>query len=603
MARVPIDPVVGAIAPRPTAGPAPVFVGTSAGASTAQLAQAFAGLAPSLTRFTQQVAEEEQRDETAAGEEAARRLEESRLEYGEAIRRGIIEPNDSPWFRFGLKKQMGVTAALRYQRELTAAAQELPEDASLEDFEKFEREWFTEWQKANIGDNRDDAFAQGFANSAAQAKQGVALAFANRANQASLKLFEEQLQTRIGTVLSGITQSAVAGDYATAAKSVEGIVSEAIQLNPRLRGRATELIANALYAEALARKDEDVFTEVASRLRGGTGRFDQITSVKQMQTRLVDEIINREERQRIREEAQEKERKQTALNSALAGFTAEARTATRWDLVDPEPFAVQLEEQGLAAEANQLRQFAKSRLDLRFETTSQGVFKPLIGRVFRGEVDEAGIMGYMGRLTPEQFSSLLSLADQKRRMARGDSVTARGFDNPVFTAMMRNVRDAIQPAIQGGNLEASQVELNITGELITRYQRFLEQYEREGRDPSFGEVTEFVNTNYNQTIAANAGSFRRMFESVAQSIGGGSAGVRIGKTAMQYGELSDDVRRDISLALGTGRPLSINQRMTLEALFPDLAPAQWPDAWVRADRTAAAAAAAKADSLNNSSKP
>lgn len=519
--RVVTEPVIADVPLRPAAGPAPVFGASSAGSDLAQIAQAFGSISPTLARMGQQVGERRARSDEIAGQEAARVLEESKLDYHEAIKRGLIEPNDSPWFRYGLKKQGGVNAALKYQRELTAAVQELPDEATLADFESFEREWFDKWRAENIGDIRDDAFTQGFANSAAQARQGVALAFASRQNQASLKLFEEGLQSRLGSVVEALGKNASDEDYATAAEAMNRIVAEAQSLNPKIRSRLTSLLTGVLYAEALSRNDEGLFKRLASKLKGGTGAFDQITSVKLDFQKLTGEIIQKEERDRQIREVREAERKETAFENTLVEFSTAARDLKRWDLVDPEPFARKLEDQGMPEEASKVRQFAMTYRQNRFAVASQTVYKDLVARAVRGDLTASRVFDYIGTITPEQSITLVNLIQN----SAGTGVRAEGYRNPLWQSALSGIRQSVSALLSSGKggPEAAMSEAQMIGALTIRYDDFLAKYEREGKEPTNRDVAEFLNTNFEAVIMENAGGARVNATQMLRDYTGGKA--------------------------------------------------------------------------------
>ena len=565
--RVVTEPAIADAPLRPSAGPASVFGASSAGSDLAQIAQAFGALSPTLARMGQQIGERKAQSATIAGEEAARVLEQSKLDYHEAIKRGLIEPNDSPWFRYGLKKQGGINAALRYQRELTAAVQDLPEEASLADFESFEREWFKEWSAKNIGEQRDEAFVQGFAASAAQARQGIALAFASRQNQAALKLFEEGLSSRLGAIASGLAQGAGDAEYADAAEKMNAILTDAESINPRIRSRLTELVTGVLYSEALVRGDTDLYAKLTQRIKGGTGRFDQITSVKLNLEKLTGEIIQNEARDREVREVREKERKETAYQGALVEFATAAKDLKRWDLVNPEPFAKKLEDQGMIEEADDLRRFALTRRENMFAVASQTVYKGLVYRAIEGNLSTKEVARYIGTLTPEQTITLSNLM-QSASAGRGTDPLADAMESPIWKAAISGVKQTIV-GLTTQDPTAGISEPAIIGSLVLRYQQFVRPFAEKGTRPTESEVAEFLNNNLEATIEENAGKRRNTFMKMYRDAAGATT-FSIKQAPRQPTQLSPAEATAIGNKVFRGMPLTPLERRTLQDAMPDV---------------------------------
>lgn len=150
---------------RPSAAPVDTFTQPTAGSELARLAQGLRQFAPSLDRFTDVLAEKDAAKQTEKGAQKARELEEARITYKEAIKKGLISASDSPWFQVGAKQQFGRAAAGQYARALQAAIEEDPNmQASTDpaDFDKFEQKFRQDWLEQNVGENRDTHFEKGF---------------------------------------------------------------------------------------------------------------------------------------------------------------------------------------------------------------------------------------------------------------------------------------------------------------------------------------------------------------------------------------------------------------------------------------------------------
>jgi hypothetical protein len=91
----------------PVASPVDTFVQTKGGESLSQLAEALKGLAPVVGQFSDVQAKYKNQRDKEAGAQKARELFESGKSYRDAIKQGLIGPQDSPWFQLGAKEQFG----------------------------------------------------------------------------------------------------------------------------------------------------------------------------------------------------------------------------------------------------------------------------------------------------------------------------------------------------------------------------------------------------------------------------------------------------------------------------------------------------------------
>lgn len=154
-------------APRPVASPVDSYVRPADGAMLQQLAGALGNLAPKLNAIAGQVGERKSAEAKERGVAKARELQEAKLTYEQAVKKGVIEPQQNPWFYVGLKEQFGRLAAAEYKRNLVVAAasdEKLKSSLDPSDFGKFAADQRASFLKEYAGDNDDLHFQRGFGN-------------------------------------------------------------------------------------------------------------------------------------------------------------------------------------------------------------------------------------------------------------------------------------------------------------------------------------------------------------------------------------------------------------------------------------------------------
>jgi hypothetical protein len=558
----PVEPVI----PRPVAGPANVFAPSTAGNDLSQIASALQGIAPSLSRYAVDEGQRRKEQNTREGEHTAKVLEETRLDYAEAVKKGLIEPNDNPWFRYGLRRQQGLTSAMKYQRELTAAAQELPEEATLADFENFEREWFESWKADNIGETaKDESFTQGFANAAAQARQGVALQFAQRANDASLKLFEQGVQQRVNAVLSALTSSSEDEDYALAAKQVNSIIAESVVDNPRFRSRTTALLTDALAVASLDEMNPDIYAKVAAGLRTGTGAFDGITSVAARGMEVRQLVLDAQDRADRAETVRRQRTEDNAYRGAISALAEQAReVGGRWDLVNVEPIAQALEEQeGLAGVALNVRKWASEYREARFDAEGERTYKQMVYEAGTVGLSPKEVWAAAGRLKPEWVQNLLSLSESAGNVR---PYVRRARSSPMYQFAEEAVRRTFANSQYA---DAGHAQGQTLGALLLSYGEFLKPYEAQGDNvfPTDAEVAGWMNANFTAIVEANAGLLRNEIVAAYQGVTG-TKNLNIADAV----PLPAVYERSVARKLLTGQPFSPAEIRLLKSTYPGIDP-------------------------------
>lgn len=150
----------------PIATPVDTFVQQKGSTGLSQLAESLRDLAPAVSQFSDVQAKRQSKRDQEAGAKAAREFFESGKSAREAIKAGLIRPDESSWFQLGAKEQMGRVSAGRFSTDLQNAIENDPkmqESTNVGDFDKFLGEFRKSWLKENVGDeNRDLHFERGF---------------------------------------------------------------------------------------------------------------------------------------------------------------------------------------------------------------------------------------------------------------------------------------------------------------------------------------------------------------------------------------------------------------------------------------------------------
>lgn len=226
---------------RPVASPVDTFVPTAEGGDLAQLAGALTAVAPSLSRFAGLMQERDAKQQSEKGAQAARKAEEQRLTYREAVKQGVIKPSDNPWFRVGAEQQFGRAAAGQYARALQAAIatdEGMQSSADPADFVEFEATFRKTWLEENVGgDNRNTNFEKGFG-----IVDGYTMDEGRRFTAAAGARMEKQAGERVGIIIGQVLDQHYKEGPDVAANLINAEIGAYLTDNPK-GGRAANLRA------------------------------------------------------------------------------------------------------------------------------------------------------------------------------------------------------------------------------------------------------------------------------------------------------------------------------------------------------------------------
>jgi hypothetical protein len=185
---------------RPQASPVDTFTRPNAGSRLGQLADALSGLAPSVARFSDVVAEQQNAKQQQAGILAAQKAQEEGKTYREAIQQGVIRPDQSPWFRMGAQETFGRVTARKYVGDFLASEeyQTVADSTDPRDFDKAEQAFRKRWSEENVGAQEPDQHYQlAFNNQAEATLFGLRENFAEQSGARLVKLTGEAYHAEV----------------------------------------------------------------------------------------------------------------------------------------------------------------------------------------------------------------------------------------------------------------------------------------------------------------------------------------------------------------------------------------------------------------------
>jgi hypothetical protein len=139
---------------------------SGAGSDLAAIAQGLGKLAPKLQQFAGQLQEKKIEEGRAAGVARFAELIQEQADFASAMRQGLIEAKDSPFFRQGLMEAAGIVAADRYGDTLRTASGGIEDRSDIGRFDEVQAESY-EAAVASFGDEgKSRAFNEAFNNRA-----------------------------------------------------------------------------------------------------------------------------------------------------------------------------------------------------------------------------------------------------------------------------------------------------------------------------------------------------------------------------------------------------------------------------------------------------
>lgn len=422
------------------AAPVDTFVPTRGGENLARLAQGLSALEPALQRYTAIAAQQDKEENLERGSQKARELAEQRITFREAVKQGLIDPHENPWFVRGAKVQMGRAAAGKYGSDLMETMltdRELQESGDLAAFDAKEAEFRKKWIEENVG-KADGTFAEGFGQIADGYTLDARRSFAAAAGARMEKTAGENHYTIVGQALE---EASTSGNFATALQIINAETADYLRDNPRA-GRianlrtvqAVEDWARLHYKEVT----QESLTDLLKQIDAGPGaKLFGTKEAKEMIARASNQAVqlrqqeNQVEDYRINKERREAER---TMYSDLSKTFLEASDPTKVDIAPFLQRAVMADPVNGAKAIHEFRQ-------MFVEAKDEGdpvVFENALLRVFGANPEQPGLLtmgqvaGMRGSLSRQQIGTLLNEIDQRnQRSASGTDPVQKFLDNNI----------------------------------------------------------------------------------------------------------------------------------------------------------------------------
>jgi hypothetical protein len=408
---------------RPSATPVDTFVQSNEGEGAARLAQALAGVAPSVGRLADVLGKRDDAAEKERGEQAARKIAESGKTYQQAIKDGLITPDQSPWFRLGAKEQFGRVTADKFATDLSIAAAadpKLQESVEPADFDAFAVEFRKAWLKENVGEdgNRDLHFENGFGPRADAYLTDARRQFGAQAGQRLVKAVgDQQYQEQFGVVEDGIRRGL------TMEAMAEGINlandrALATGLNPRV---ANEMTVQAVVDIAMRERNPAIL-EVLKKVRGGSGFLYGTKQAQEKVREATDYISAAVQRDNVARRQEEAETRAETERTTFAEAAQAIISAPDIRAVDLSPFVQVFASQGNTGAIRELTNLQDVLEGEKFEThpevlndTLAGIWTPGGGVTMRRLV---GLLNNK-QIDPQAFSFLAGQIQSRDSEASG----------------------------------------------------------------------------------------------------------------------------------------------------------------------------------------
>lgn len=270
---------------RPEAEPVNTYAAPKAGYELTQLASALQGIAPSLQRFTDQYEAKDEANQQEQATAAASKAHDQRLAYADAVKKGVIQPNDNPYFQKYFKQQSGMLAAGDYATALEGEMKTNPawaESTDPNDFFKLEGAFKKQWLKDHVGDQeKDPHFAGTFYKVMDGVSQDAARTFAGAAGA--------RMQLKAGEQLNELFNQTLDRGYSTnedrgaVVAQLNAAKAQYLVDNPKGGTIANQQITIALQDYALAHPEHaDEIFAMAKDIKAGSGNLYGLHIFKQM---------------------------------------------------------------------------------------------------------------------------------------------------------------------------------------------------------------------------------------------------------------------------------------------------------------------------------
>lgn len=550
---------------QPAASPVDAFVRTGEGSGLAQLAQSLSAVAPSLARFTAVMADQRNAEQAALGEQKARELHEARVTFNDAIKKGLIEEHQSPFFMAAFKQQSGRLAAGDYDAALRVAMSEdagLQSSTDLGDFDAFESKFRQQWLAENVGDkNRDVHFEEGFGRMVDGFTLDAKRQFSQTLGARVKAQAGENLQREIGQILD-----LHAGESRPeAVEGINAVIKAYLMANPKGGTLANEKAAAAVlqYAEGLAQDGdpnaEETAVELLKTISAGPGsKLYGLPKVKAALSEMRDRIFQQSQARNRAARAEEDFLRAQEARAIFGDLNETLTSAADPGHVDLAPFLSRMAVIDPTPQARETLFKMQESFAQREYPVDDDVYADALMRVHGVHPEMPGFLSMKQasallagkQITPAQYNLLVNEIDQREQRAKAEGNRGAGNGSKLLSNRTYTLVSSILRSSMVSDYESSAEEKAAAAAAQIEFTKMFLQAAQSGQEPTFDEATKMANAamslyGLDETLEARENSRKRPFAGV-ESGGSTTDEVDVKKTPVvsraQLEQLESDVR-------------------------------------------------------------
>lgn len=458
---------------RPAAAPVDIFARTNAGQQLSQLAEGLSTLSPSLSRYAEITGERSSAQARMAGENRARQLQEEGKTYAQAVKEGLIEPHQSPWFRLGAYETFGRVAGNHYADELEVAFAQSDAAQSSEPsaFDAFERQYRKQWAAEKLGDKVDPYMESAFGKTAEERVESQRASFARQAGaklvQQTGEAFHAEVFQTLARFRGGEVHAEELGQLIKIAQDRQHAVGVPYQT-------LNQLTASAITAAA-KRFNDTALLDVLDEIKAGSGTLAGTSYGSKMREEAENEIATVNQ-SRANAEYQDRERRdRVAVEGITSKMVDELAAAPNPSLVDIRPYlaAVSKIDPSKATtflgmrDAFAKREYnddpeVKSSLLLGIHTSAPGDY----GYTTQAKLDRALAGKTISPATYSELSAQIKTRDKE------DNKVSKLFNDDGLKDLQRRTRSAFVAEFGGSTVDQRLRAESAVAEATDRYLRW-----------------------------------------------------------------------------------------------------------------------------------
>lgn len=485
----------------PVATPVDTFVSGQGDANLSQLADALKSLAPAVGQFSDVQARRQSKAQQEAGAQKARELFESGKSYRDAIKQGLIGPQDSPWFQLGAKEQFGRVTAGRFSTDLQAAVEndpKLQDSTNPADFDKFLGDFRKNWLTQNVGeDNRDLHFERGFGAMADAYTEDSRRQFVAQAGSRLVKQVGDNHYQEVFQMLDHETHMNAKPEAIAEALNLANDRAIATGMNPRAANMA---MVQALGDIVQRDHNTDLFNVLKS-VRTGSGNLYSTAFAQDTIQKVTDYVAVREQQQHVADHERIKEQRAEAVRSSVGEITSAWIASDNPAKLDFTPQIAAIAKIDPSA-AESLVKFQSTVSGAKFESNPQAVnhtlasifsassnspeyvtAKSLVGLLNAKEINQKDF-AFLREQVDSRDSNARQLQDRATRLSAEKSP----YVDPQFKDALARVR-ALFVSEYSDDPKKNQRAANAQAEFI---QQYLNWHNGEGKTADYKAKNEFL---------------------------------------------------------------------------------------------------------------